>query len=402
MTLHEPDNTPVMPDASGTRRLLRAQIRAAPSYLVVIFLLSLLTPIVLPVGPLLLMPHRIVLIVVFFPLLAGLVTGRAGPVLLIDWLMIFSALWAALALAVNHGFVVMIEAMGIHIVEFFGAYLLGRMAIRSAADFRRFVRTLLFLVLFLLPFAALESVTGRPVLLDLIPNSIRPVDIGARFGLRRAQTVFAHPILYGAFVSTGLGLFWYVLRPTWSRLYSAPAVILSTMFSLSTGALLALVGQIIFIGWEMLTRRISRRWTIFAVLAALAYLTVDLLSNRTPFDVLVTYASFNSGSAYNRILIWQFGTENVWANPIFGLGLGDWARPSWMGASVDNFWLLTAMRYGLPTIISFVLALVLILRRVALAPLTTPLERACRAGYLVAFGGVVLAGSTVHYWQAIA
>ncbi|MFV2003458.1 MAG: O-antigen ligase family protein, partial [Paracoccaceae bacterium] len=174
------------------------------------------------------------------------------------------------------------------------------------------------------------------------------------------------------------------------------------IFSLSTGALLALVSQLVFIGWEMTTRRIARRWTIFAALAVLGYFTIDLLSNRTPFHVLVSYASFNSASAYNRILIWQFGTENVWANPIFGLGLGDWARPSWMSPSVDNFWLLTAMRYGLPTIISFVLALVLILRRVSLAPLTTPLERACRAGYLVAFGGVVLAGSTVHYWQAIA
>ena len=48
---------------------------------------------------------------------------------------------------------------------------------------------------------------------------------------------------------------------------------------------------------------------------------------------------------------------NVWQNPFIGLGLNDWVRPDWMlfVASVDNFWLLNAMRYGIPGFLSLLL-----------------------------------------------
>lgn len=69
----------------------------------------------------------------------------------------------------------------------------------------------------------------------------------------------------------------------------------------------------------------------------------------------MTYATFSPGTAYWRAAINEFGMNNVWANPFFGLGLNDWVRPEWMHtSSVDNFWLLMAMRYGIP---GFVLVL---------------------------------------------
>ena len=71
--------------------------------------------------------------------------------------------------------------------------------------------------------------------------------------------------------------------------------------------------------------------------------------------MLITYLTFNSGTAYWRLHIWNFGSAEVWRNPLFGIGLNDWARPSWMWtASVDNFWLLTAMRYGIPAFLLLV------------------------------------------------
>jgi len=374
--------------------------KRGPSYLAVFFILSLLVPMIFRIGPILLMPHRIVLLLVFIPLLAGLLSGKAGRVLLIDWLMLFSALWAALALAVNHGLGASIEAMGIHILEFFGAYLLGRVAIRSAGDFRLFVLVFFCVVLFLLPFAALESITRKPILLDLIPNSLRPVTLGVRMGMRRAQTIFAHPILYGAFVSAGCGLFWYSLKPS-MRSLSFFVVALSTIFSLSAGALIAFFFQSGLIAWDWAARSIRHRWRIFGLGGVAAYIVIDLISNRSPFHVITSYASFSPDSAYNRILIWEFGTQNVMANPIFGLGLNDWERPSWMGGSIDNFWLLVAMQFGLPAIGSFVIALVIIVWRLSRATLKNPFDQACRAGYLVTLGGIVIAGGTVHYWHAI-
>lgn len=378
-------------------------VESGPVWAAQLFLLSLLVPFYLPVGPLLLMPHRIVILCLFVPFFMRLfVFKTAGPVLIADWLLFCSALWAGVALAANHPLGMVVEPFGIHMLEFFGAYLLARVSIRSAADFKRMVWTFFCLVAFLFPFALAESVTKRPIMLDLMPGtSVRPVDAGVRLGLRRAQTIFAHPILFGAFVSTGLGLFWYALRPRGLRFFAAPLAVVSTVLSLSTGALIAIVFQTIFIFWEMILNAVRKRWTLFAILAAAAYVIVDLISNRTPFHVLVTYATFYQGSAYNRILIWQFGTDNVWDNPLFGLGLKDWVRPFWMSGSIDNFWLLLAMRYGLPAIAMILTALFLILRRVSLVDLQNPEDRLCRAAYLVAFGGLFIAGGTVHYWHAM-
>ena len=375
--------------------------RRGPVWAAQLFVLSMVIPIDLSVGGLLLTPHRLLLMMLFVPFFFRLFVFRnCGPVLAVDWLMLLGAFWAVPAVISNNGFAAGIEPVGVFILEFFGAYLLARVAIRSVEDFQSVVRLFFVLVVILLPFAVAESITRRPLLLQLLPGtSVVPVDAGIRFGLRRAQTVFPHPILFGIFVSTGLGLFWYALRPRWLRFPASLLVLLGTFVSLSTGALISFVFQSIFIFWEMILNAFRRRWTLFAALAVAGYIAVDLLSTRTPFHVLVTYATFSTGSAYSRILIWQYGTENVWANPIFGIGYNDWARPSWMGSSVDNFWLLIGMRYGLPSITMIIAALVILLRRVARLDLSDQQDRRAQAAYLVVFGGLCIAGGTVHYWH---
>ena len=376
---------------------------SGPIWVAYLFLISLLVPFYFNVGTLLLMPHRVVLLVFFVPFFMKLFIMRSlGKVLIVDWLLLGSALWAGASLLYNHSFGLAIEPFGIHVVEMFGGYLLARVSIRNARDFRRMVMLFFCLVIFLIPFAAAEAILRRPVMLEILPGtSVRPVNTGIRMGMRRAQVIFPHPILFGIFVSTGLGLFFYALKPRALGALGVPFVAAGTVFSLSTGALISFVMQTVFIIWELIMRAMSRRWTLFAWLSAAAYVIVDLGSNRTPFHVLVTYASFNTGSAYNRILIWRFGTDNVEQNPIFGLGLRDWERPSWMSASMDNFWLFIAVRYGLPAVILMLLALFLIVRRVSRIPIEDRDERLCRAGYLTAVGGLFIAGCTVHYWHAM-
>jgi hypothetical protein len=394
----------------GTGRATSATAEAAPAGarglpgVAILFLLSLLPQIGFKIGPLLLKPYRIVLLILFVPLLLRLVSGGAGRMVAVDWLMIGASLWAGLALMMNHPLGETIEPIGVVLIEFLGAYMVARVCIRSAEDFRRVVRVLFLITLFLLVFAALESVTGRPILLQMLGQGSSAVNAGIRWGLRRAQAVFAHPIHYGAFVSAGFGLVWYALRPDAglaARLACAFVIGLSTFFSLSTGALLAFVMQCAFIAWESVMAPNPKRWRLFAWGSLAGYVLIDLLSNRTPFHVLVDYATFSSGSAYNRILIWQFGTENIYANPVFGIGLNPWEKPRWMSDSVDNFWLLLTMQYGLPFMMMFGGALFLILRRLSRQELPDRADWACRAGYLTSAGGIVLAGGTVHYWQTM-
>lgn len=373
----------------------------APTYMAIIFVCSLIVPILINAGPVLLMPHRIVLLIFFIPCAMRLLSGKAGKLIAADWLIFGSALWAALAMIYNHGVGFSVQPIGIHMIEFFGAYMLGRVAIRSAEDFRRFVKTMFWIVLFLLPFAALEAITKRNYLLEAIPNSIPVVHAPYRWGMRRAQTLFSHPIHYGVFCSFGMGLFWYVLRPAGRRFMSVPLVVASTIFSLSSGALICVVCQSVFIFWEAILKTIKARWRIFAAIFAAMFVFVELASNRGFFVLLTQYASFNTGSSYNRILIWRYGMENVYANPIFGLGFREWVRAHWMSTSADNFWLLNAMMFGVPSFFMFAGGVFNLLWRAARNALSDPLARACQAGFLTACGGVIIGGGTVHYWTAM-
>lgn len=309
---------------------------------------------------------------------------------------------------VNHELEFALEPAGILIIETLGPFLLARKLIRDEASFLAMVRTLYLTVICLLPFAAFEALTERPIILDLlgrVATVFGNADMDPRMGLERAQVVFEHPILYGAFCTSTFGLAYYILasaRTFRRRFFRCFPIIVAAIFSVSSGAIASIVTQIILLGWDYISRSIRNRWRLFGLLFLSAYMLVDLLSNRTPFHVLVTYLTFSTRSAYNRIHIWNFGSAEVARHPFFGIGLGDWTRPDWMSSSMDNFWLVIAVRYGLPTFLAFAGAVLLIMWR--LGQIDIPrgaMMNAYRSGLLVSLGGLIIAGSTVHYWNAI-
>jgi hypothetical protein len=392
--------------AADAMRNMTAQQAAASGLFILaaLFLISLLVPYRFRIFGLLFQPYKLWLLIIFIPLVVMFLKGKAGKPMIVDWLMIGSTGWALLSLLKNHGVGFTVITGGTQVLEFLGAYFLARIAVRSGTDFRRMVIMLFVMVLIMLPLAAIESITRVPFLAELIGPTWMPVDTGIRMGMRRAQLVFEHPILFGAFVSTVFGLVWYALIPEaniMTRMFLVGFIGLTTIFSLSTSAFMSIQVQLILIFWELATRPNPNRWRIFGWLVVIGYVALDMVTVRTPFHTLVNYAAFSSQSSYNRILIFEFGMQNVKANPIFGIGFRDWARPRWMKASFDNHWLLYAMRHGVPAFLMFAGAIVLIVRKMARQPLIDPLDRACRAGYLTALAGIVLAGGTAHYWKQL-
>jgi hypothetical protein len=88
-------------------------------------------------------------------------------------------------------------------------------------------------------------------------------------------------------------------------------------------------------------------------------------------------------------------------NPLFGTGFGDWQRATWMSDSIDNFWLLVAVRYGLPAFICLAAAMLLVMRALGRIDIDDAYVSRCRSGLLVSLAGLVFAACTVHYWNAI-
>lgn len=328
--------------------------------------------------------------------------GGSGKKQLVDWLIIFHCIWASIALFHAHGLSGAWEAAGIYMIEVLGGYFIARSYIQTQSDFRYTCKILFILVIILLPFAILESFFGNYILREIFGGV--PAGSEPRFGLLRAQTSMAHPILFGVFCATAFPGLYYVMsnNSDGRRFIIGSAIItLATFLSLSTGALVALLTQFALVAWDRLTQSIQRRWRLLGGLFAAAWILVSLASNRGPVRVFIWYLSFNRDSSYNRILIWEYGTAEVARHPIFGIGFGDWIRAPWMSDSVDNFWLLEAMRFGLPAAIALVGGVAWIIVRLARQNIIVPELNDCRMAYMITMAGLIISGATVHFFGVL-
>jgi hypothetical protein len=170
---------------------------------------------------------------------------------------------------------------------------------------------------------------------------------------------------------------------------------------LSAGPFVAIAVQVLVLGWDRLTKGMQVRWSILVSAITLMWVAVSLASNRGFVKVFISYFTFSPQSAYNRTLIWDYGTAEVARHPVFGIGLGDWIRAPWMSDSMDNFWLLTAVRYGLPALIFLVLAIVVIAVQQARSVGRDKALNRYRMGWLAIIIGLSVSGITVHFWNAL-
>jgi len=384
--------------------------RIALPGLVWLYLLTVALPIGFNVGSLAMTLLRLLLLIMVVPLTFKLLAGRYGKLLLVDILFFLHMGWATVALAVNNPNRV-VENIGSTAVEFLGGYLIARACIRTPEAFAALIRALLLLVALTLPFAIAESQSGHavlPALIEKVPGltSVPQTDIAKRMGLERAQVVFAHPIHYGIFSSVVLSLVFVGLKDVMSpsaRFLGAGAIGLAVFLSLSSGALLAYLLQLGLIVWAFIFRNVQKRWWLLFGLFALMYVVIDLLSNRTPIKVFMSYATFSAHNAYWRSIIFDWGMRNVWANPVFGLGLNNWVRPHYMSSgSMDNFWLVMAVRYGIPGFVLIALGYAAGLWRVARRSFAPGgILSQMRLGWMITFIGLSFSLSTVHVWTAI-
>ncbi|WP_425102232.1 O-antigen ligase family protein [Tropicibacter sp. S64] len=385
----------------------RTPDRERLSIFVVLYLVCVALPLFFPLGPLSMSNLKLLLLILTAPLMLRTWMGHFGRVRLPDILFPAFIFWTFLAVLKNNPSMA-VESTGSAGTEMLGGYFVGRAFIRTPGQFLAFARGLMVTVLFLMPFAIHEALTGRLLLgeiLAMVPGmkSVTTNVSNMRFGLDRAQTVFVHPIHFGLFCSMALSLAFVSLKdemPKMRRYVLSLVMAITGCLSLSSGALLAILLFAGLVTWRWMLDRVKARWWVLIGLFALAYVVVDLLSNRTPLRVFMSYATFSPETAYWRGLILQYGMENVWANPLFGLGFNDWARPGFMiTSSVDNFWLLTAMRYGIPAFVMLVIGMLVPLLRIMFRTFDAdPRLMNIRLAWVFTFVGLSFTLSTVHVW----
>ncbi len=291
-----------------------------------------------------------------FPATLYLLSSAVGGRLRFVWpdlLVALAAAWIWLASYMTSGEIsTAMNQGGAHTLDIAFAYFLARAAIQTPRDLRLFLVLVAPGIALMSLFVVQEAVTHTRVLqrvaADITGSPYRLRD-DIRLGLMRGTGPFPHPILAGIFLSSFLPIYLASGLRGWPRTLGIAASF-GGFFSMSSAALLGLLMGGLLWCYDWLTEKISNvTWSIFLFASGILFTTVEMTSNSGFYGLMIRYASLNTTSAYNRVLIWNYGTENIAQHPWFGLGYADWVRPSWMhSGSFDHFWLIMALRFGIP------------------------------------------------------
>ncbi len=374
----------------------------------VIYQLAICMPIFIYVGASRVAPYKIILLLAFLPCVIKVIMSKQTSLKLGDALIVGYTAISVLSIINSPLTESTLEPILSTVLETSGSYFLARAFVNSSSAFKILIRTQLLLVMIVGLFSVYEAVSGTNILFKFYGAAFQTFaisDMPQRLGLHRAQGTFEHPILYGVYSSLIFGLCFYGLKTchtNFQRYWRLTLVLLATFVSLSTGAYISIVGQLAFIAWDKYITFTKHRWRLLIALSILAYFVVDGLSNRTPFEVFITYLTFDTNSAYNRILIWTYGIAEVWRNPLLGKGLFiEWIRPVWMIASIDNFFLLRAMRHGIIAVLLLIGLIVWVITKLSNLKIELQLIRDYRTGFLVTIGGLCISLITVDLWSGL-
>jgi O-antigen ligase len=389
-------------------RSTRGRACNTPHWPVVIFLIGLAVPWIIPLGPLNLSVYRLVLLAFLLPCLWNWVRGTSGRIRPPDIALFFYSIWAGIALFAAHNVSDAVQSSGIFFIETMGAYLLARCFIRNADDFRRMVLVMTMVVIALSPFAVYEWITGsKPILwaLSTIFPTVEITTMTPRWGFWRVQGPFSHSIEFGLFCTSILVMTHLVLgrdRSVASRWLLSGSVAGTAFLSMSSAPLTCLVFQVMLIGYNSLLCRYRSRWTIVWSIAFIGLLVVQFGSNQSAIKFFISHFTFDPQTGWYRIAIWDYGSASVLNHPFLGIGLGDWQRPRWMPSdSVDNFWLLTAMRYGIPSAILLFGSCIWMTLAIVRAKSADSSIEICRLAYLMCMTTFMFVGVTIHFAHAV-
>jgi hypothetical protein len=375
-------------------------VQTTAPLLLMLFVISILPPIYFHLGETRLSLTRIFLLVTFLPLCFRLFSGKVGPVRIIDIFLVLFLAWTVIIILFHEG-LSRTPLAGMQVVELMGGYLVGRTLIVNARDYSLFLRYLILAQLFLLPFALLEFFTNINILHDFFALAFDTFEKSPtqtwRNGYARVISGFEHPILYGLFCSLMVAPFFYMFRVNiFKAILLAALPIGMTYMSLSSAPLIGAGLCILMITWDVVTKS---HWKPLIGMLAILLIILSIASNRGPAIILIDTLTFNPHTAWTRIWTFKYGSAEVLQNPILGIGLkSDWTRPAWLTSSVDNFWLLVAMRYGFTGIILLGVALVGGMWAILRTQKLNHLMSSYRTGYVIALVGLYFSLATVHIW----
>ncbi len=360
-------------------------------------------------------PYKIVLIISMGVVFATRLVQHKRLFDKYDYLIFCVIVVVIASMTKNHGLDNSIQYSGVFALESFGVFYLTRTVIDRYDRMVRYYRlyAICLLVIFL---PALYEFITETRLIHIIAQAITGVPIlgedaydgsYVRHGMARVYAVFSHPILYGTVGAVAVPLLVYfrdrasaIDRPFYTILVLC--LMGTVVISISSAPYLALIIQYALFLLYLVGKQNKRIVTILLGVVLSMYVFVQLGSNRGFLSIFLSFATFNSGTAYTRVIIWTYGIMNIEQNPIFGIGLRNWIRPPWLsGGSVDAYWLMMTMRHGVLYIVFIASWLLLIVRDLLRSVKVLPQYKTLALVWLLSIYSFLVIGITVHLFDKV-
>jgi hypothetical protein len=390
------DNSfPTMASGTGNPK----SVTRPPLPILLFLILAIMVPIEFSVyvGPLFMTASRTYLIILTFLILPHLGKLKLQA---FDWFFIAHVAWTCTAYLIIYPLSQAVEMAGSYALEFLVVYLAARIYFTNVQQMRRTVGFLFVMLVIAGLLAIPEAYTHTRFVHNIASNltgiSYR-IDYDVRLGIMRAASLFEHPILYGIFCASLFSLVWFTSTPA-QRAWKAPLIIGATYFSASSAPFMILALQIAFIVIEWVSRDVKiRRDKVLAVFAASFFTFVQLFVGRGLVGIIALVA-LNPGTAYTRRAQWDYAIDDIMRNPWFGFIPGNYTRPFWLAASIDNWWLLMMMRAGIPSLLFIGLSALLLWIAIARRQTQDQDFILFRRGWGLMFLALVLGAATVTFF----
>ncbi|MCK5000070.1 MAG: hypothetical protein KAS23_11055 [Anaerohalosphaera sp.] len=246
-----------------------------------------------------------------------------------------------------------------HLTDTYFAYLAARLCL---TDYKAVVTSIKWIAFALVPLAILgviESYTGWQsfnILKVYCPwkQAVEPT-LNIRSGFFRAIGPFSHPILFGAAFAMFFPMVYWLRHQGGSWRISSYVITgilaIGTLSSMSSGPVMMLIFTICF----LLIERHKNYVKPILIFLAISCVLVEVLSNRTIWHVLASYADPIGGSGWHRAELIDIATERFSEWWIAGYGQQD---PGWGSAlgmtwtDITNHYIITGVKYGMLGVIA--------------------------------------------------
>ncbi len=358
---------------------------------------------------------RIVILVLLPWIIRRLVSGalRIG---LPDYLMFLGVFWMIVSFIAFYDLESGLVRGSAIAFDVIAGYLIARLSIRNSTDFLRFLVLIVPGVLAVGLIMMLESVSHQHIIRPLAAEVFGPLSIyrdgneigqmagfttELRLGLLRAGGPFSHPILAGLFMASMLPIFFYSGLRGWP-LWLGASLGFFAIFSGSSAAILGLIMSLGLLAYDWVQKRVDfLDWRKFLLAGAATLGILQMLSQNGLISVLVRF-TLDPQTGQFRLLIWQYGVRSVQNHPLIGIGYTEYERALWMPPTIDNHWLLLAIRHGLATPVLIALACGMIIYRLSRMSLyQNEIGRRFYVGFAIGLFVFALLGFTVAFFGSV-